>query len=169
MPRQRPQKPLRGLHEKPIKHASTPAASGDIDGSGHSTGIDGLGDLRQSLRRSGSRGAKLATEDTSASLSGRHSASSPNTIPTQARDGEEDMENLSRKSQWIVLAIASGGCAAFNGVFAKLYVVLSSFAGCCCARCIELPLLFGTAFYQLDWFCDRRIVKTLSRGFRCSS
>ncbi|PVH83547.1 hypothetical protein DL98DRAFT_412673 [Cadophora sp. DSE1049] len=30
------------------------------------------------------------------------------------------MENLSRKSQWIVLALASGGCAAFNGVFAKL-------------------------------------------------
>jgi len=30
------------------------------------------------------------------------------------------MENLSRKSQWIVLALASGACAAFNGVFAKL-------------------------------------------------
>ncbi|KAI9051658.1 hypothetical protein LZ554_004700 [Drepanopeziza brunnea f. sp. 'monogermtubi'] len=34
--------------------------------------------------------------------------------------GKGDMENLSSKSQWIVLAIASGGCAAFNGVFAKL-------------------------------------------------
>ncbi|CZS88631.1 uncharacterized protein RAG0_00313 [Rhynchosporium agropyri] len=31
-----------------------------------------------------------------------------------------DMENLNRKSQWIVLALTSGGCAAFNGVFAKL-------------------------------------------------
>merc|ERR1712093_904371 len=31
-----------------------------------------------------------------------------------------EMENLSRKSQWIVLALASGGGAAFNGVFAKL-------------------------------------------------
>ncbi|KAK6583916.1 hypothetical protein PZA11_003646 [Diplocarpon coronariae] len=29
------------------------------------------------------------------------------------------MEIPSRKTQWIVLAIASGGCAAFNGVFAK--------------------------------------------------
>lgn len=27
-----------------------------------------------------------------------------------------------RQNQWVVLAIASGACAAFNGVFAKLYV-----------------------------------------------
>jgi hypothetical protein len=33
---------------------------------------------------------------------------------------EEMLDNLSRKSQWIVLALASGGCAAVNGVFAKL-------------------------------------------------
>lgn len=26
-----------------------------------------------------------------------------------------------RQNQWMVLAIASGACAAFNGVFAKLY------------------------------------------------
>jgi len=31
-----------------------------------------------------------------------------------------DLSNMSRKSQWIILAIASGACAAFNGVFAKL-------------------------------------------------
>jgi len=44
-----------------------------------------------------------------------------NTTTTQT--GGEDklaMENLSKTSQWIVLAVASGGCAAFNGVFAKL-------------------------------------------------
>ncbi|KAG0646275.1 hypothetical protein D0Z07_8386 [Hyphodiscus hymeniophilus] len=29
-------------------------------------------------------------------------------------------KNMSAKSQWIVLAVASGACAAFNGVFAKL-------------------------------------------------
>ncbi|KAF7903395.1 uncharacterized protein EAF01_006444 [Botrytis porri] len=33
---------------------------------------------------------------------------------------ENTMENISRKSQWILLAVASGACAAFNGVFAKL-------------------------------------------------
>lgn len=31
-----------------------------------------------------------------------------------------DLQNMSRKSQWIILAVASGACAAFNGVFAKL-------------------------------------------------
>lgn len=37
---------------------------------------------------------------------------------------KDDMEfkDLSRKSQWIALAVMSGACAAFNGVFAKLYV-----------------------------------------------
>ena len=28
---------------------------------------------------------------------------------------------LQRQPVWIVLAVASGACAAFNGVFAKLY------------------------------------------------
>jgi len=36
-----------------------------------------------------------------------------------------DISNLSKKSQWIVLAVASGACAAFNGVFAKLYALFS--------------------------------------------
>jgi hypothetical protein len=31
-----------------------------------------------------------------------------------------DLQNMSRKSQWIILAVASGACASFNGVFAKL-------------------------------------------------
>ncbi|KAL3427398.1 hypothetical protein PVAG01_00907 [Phlyctema vagabunda] len=31
-----------------------------------------------------------------------------------------DLSKASRKSQWIILAVASGACAAFNGVFAKL-------------------------------------------------
>ncbi|KAL2066504.1 hypothetical protein VTL71DRAFT_2575 [Oculimacula yallundae] len=57
--------------------------------------------------------AKTAPE----ALSGRHAN------PEQQDIVQEDlagMETLSRKSQWIVLALASGGCAAFNGVFAKL-------------------------------------------------
>ena len=35
---------------------------------------------------------------------------------------EEEVEALSwaRRNEWIVFALASGGCAAFNGVFAKL-------------------------------------------------
>lgn len=38
----------------------------------------------------------------------------------EEQDEEHIMENISRKSQWILLAVASGACAAFNGVFAKL-------------------------------------------------
>lgn len=40
---------------------------------------------------------------------------------------EMEFKDLSRKSQWIALAIMSGACAAFNGVFAKLYVKPLSF------------------------------------------
>lgn len=32
-----------------------------------------------------------------------------------------------RQNRWMVLAIASGACAAFNGVFAKLYVDMPPF------------------------------------------
>ncbi|CAD6448592.1 3edc43aa-7c77-4d1f-b990-96b3ce869a8f [Sclerotinia trifoliorum] len=38
----------------------------------------------------------------------------------QQQEQQHIMENISRKSQWILLAVASGACAAFNGVFAKL-------------------------------------------------
>lgn len=49
--------------------------------------------------------------------------------PLLQRDTDmvEDTANTSgtmryiRQNQWMVLAIASGACAAFNGVFAKLY------------------------------------------------
>jgi len=32
------------------------------------------------------------------------------------------------RNQWILLAISSGACAAFNGVFAKLWVLAGLFA-----------------------------------------
>ncbi|KZL74981.1 transcription initiation factor 2a small subunit [Colletotrichum tofieldiae] len=42
--------------------------------------------------------------------------------PTEADDNDEPTETMTwaRRNQWIVLAVASGACAAFNGVFAKL-------------------------------------------------
>jgi hypothetical protein len=55
------------------------------------------------------------------------SSSSPESPIPPAEDGEMDLSNMSRKSQWIILAVASGACAAFNGVFAKLYVKVYSF------------------------------------------
>ncbi|KAH8808944.1 transcription initiation factor IIA, gamma subunit, helical domain-containing protein [Xylogone sp. PMI_703] len=55
----------------------------------------------------------------------KHSSVSDSSVshPTpETITAEEDMEALktSRHAQWITLAIASGACAAFNGVFAKL-------------------------------------------------
>lgn len=45
-------------------------------------------------------------------------------VEGEGDDGQEDkdkmLDTMSRRSQWIVLAVASGACAAFNGVFAKL-------------------------------------------------
>lgn len=40
-------------------------------------------------------------------------------------DGEEEeavkgRRTWARRNQWVVFAVASGACAAFNGVFAKL-------------------------------------------------
>jgi hypothetical protein len=64
-------------------------------------------------------------------LSRRRSASpllSSSRSSAQASQGEApkmDLQNKSRRSQWIFLAVTSGACAAFNGVFAKLYVASS--------------------------------------------
>jgi hypothetical protein len=68
-------------------------------------------------------GLQGAKKDVAAALSELHSSTSPPSLPVAHEQGDaegEKMENLSRKSQWIVLALASGACAAFNGVFAKL-------------------------------------------------
>jgi hypothetical protein len=37
------------------------------------------------------------------------------------------LDVLRRQPLWIVLAVASGACAALNGVFAKLYVCFTSY------------------------------------------
>jgi len=58
-----------------------------------------------------------------ASLSEPPSHSSPSPITSLLPEEREDMDGVSRKTQWIILAVASGTCAAFNGVFAKLYVI----------------------------------------------
>lgn len=48
---------------------------------------------------------------------------SPNTTTAAPLHTDDDMDstrNWSTRTQWIFFAIASGACAAFNGVFAKL-------------------------------------------------
>lgn len=52
----------------------------------------------------------------------RHEGDEHSQPPTETDEEESDETRMAwaRRNQWIVLAIASGACAAFNGVFAKL-------------------------------------------------
>ena len=43
-------------------------------------------------------------------------------VEPRSEQGVERPQSWARRNQWVVLALASGACAAFNGVFAKLYV-----------------------------------------------
>ncbi|TVY45994.1 hypothetical protein LOCC1_G003022 [Lachnellula occidentalis] len=100
------------------------------------------------------------------SLSQRQNPSSPSTSPTTTTSIElvgkqdtrgieqDDMEfkDLSRKSQWIALAIMSGACAAFNGVFAKLTTT-------------ELTTSFATSVANLLGLGDgEKVVEVAVRG-----
>jgi hypothetical protein len=67
------------------------------------------------------------TTDTSASQRQSQSQSQSRTDRSTVTPDEDTMTGLSTwsgRSQWIFFAVASGACAAFNGVFAKLYVSL---------------------------------------------
>jgi hypothetical protein len=115
----------RGSKDKTSSATKTPAATqptpssktGPISKSGHAAAMD---DPRQPLL--GSRDGAALSQRPLTPPSQDHSAQDPQEERTQ-NDQVKEMENLSRKSQWIVLALASGACAAFNGVFAKLYVI----------------------------------------------
>lgn len=122
MLRQRVPKDEKGCVTKsPGTTQPTPSSKArPLSKSGHAAAMDAADDPRQPL---------LGARD-NAALSQRplSSPSSQDHPSEEERIEDEDdearkMENLSRKSQWIVLALASGACAAFNGVFAKLYVI----------------------------------------------
>lgn len=49
---------------------------------------------------------------------GRDGERAPPAAPSDSRAG--DSASWARRNQWIAFALASGACAAFNGVFAKL-------------------------------------------------
>lgn len=103
MLRQRPTKPASSIPSEPVAASTTAMDNNDRD---H--------DPSQAL---------LASDRYP--LSGPHpSYSSTLTEQDIAHESAEDMDlsKKSRKAQWIILAVASGACAAFNGVFAKLYV-----------------------------------------------
>jgi hypothetical protein len=111
---------------------STPGATqptlysktGPLPKGGHAAAIDALDDPRQPLL--GPRDGATLSQRPLSSSSEDLSPQEPLVERTEDNEAKE-MENLSRKSQWIVLALTSGACAAFNGVFAKLYVIYFSF------------------------------------------
>ena len=44
-------------------------------------------------------------------------------LPYSEKSAREDtaaVADMNKRSSWMIFAVASGGCAAFNGVFAKL-------------------------------------------------
>lgn len=51
----------------------------------------------------------------------QHRSSSHASTRPQNLGSATVMSLLKTQPAWLILAIASGGCAAFNGVFAKLY------------------------------------------------
>ena len=82
---------------------------------------------RVTARSNGDDGSHSHTLDDGAKLDDppHLSTSSPSASDSTSTDGiaEKSRMPYSKKS-WIVFALASGACAAFNGVFAKLYVTL---------------------------------------------
>ncbi|TGO26940.1 hypothetical protein BPAE_0050g00290 [Botrytis paeoniae] len=116
--------------------ALTPEADGGVDAHG-GVGVDDprkplldttgagvrykLQTKNRILNDDGSYNATTISESTSSSY---REGNEPELELEEDEDEEEEqentMENVSRKSQWILLAVASGACAAFNGVFAKL-------------------------------------------------
>ncbi|TGO65778.1 hypothetical protein BCON_0001g00940 [Botryotinia convoluta] len=73
------------------------------------------------LNDDGSYNATTISESTSSShREGNEAELELEEDEDEEEEQENTMENISRKSQWILLAVASGACAAFNGVFAKL-------------------------------------------------
>jgi len=80
-------------------------------------------------------------------------------------DQTKEMENLSRKSQWIVLALASGACAAFNGVFAKLYVIFGFSPSVPFCQVTGKEKIYFTSNEELIWLKRRYILPVFcSRG-----
>ena len=60
--------------------------------------------------------------------SANHSYAPYNTIEnTPGEQATENTTTMSSRNSWLVYAVASGACAAFNGVFAKLYGILELF------------------------------------------
>lgn len=60
---------------------------------------------------------------TSPATQHRHDSSRADKSTPPTADKMDIEETSSWRKHWMFFAVASGACAAFNGVFAKLYVI----------------------------------------------
>ncbi|KAM0810614.1 putative EamA domain-containing protein [Seiridium cardinale] len=109
---------------------------------------------------------KMVDDETRSNVSATDEESATTTIPA----------SWSTRNQWIVLAIASGACAAFNGVFAKLTTndltsnISQSFAKAFGLTAIEniIELIVRCAFFGLNLVFNgvmwTLFTKALARG-----
>lgn len=99
---------------------------------GSNTGAEGPASQTSKTTGILTKAAETSGDPKDPSLSQRRPASRTTTpsgpaAPTEQEEAADmDLQNMSRKSQWLILAVGSGACAAFNGVFAKLYVFIFS-------------------------------------------
>lgn len=80
--------------------------------------IRGHFDLINKLKLPNSPTAMVRKRQTAASS--EPEPSSPSSLKSEPASTMPSPSNMSMRSQWMFFAVASGACAAFNGVFAKL-------------------------------------------------
>ncbi|KAH9908640.1 hypothetical protein F4778DRAFT_717997 [Xylariomycetidae sp. FL2044] len=126
-------------HSISSSSSTTAAATGNssisvsVSATTATTQGQGPGEPRRRLPRQHTQKKNNNNEDSekrenpfSASLDGAATSSSTTTTGLEEDDvaalgvGQVGDMSWARRNQWIVLAVASGACAAFNGVFAKL-------------------------------------------------
>jgi hypothetical protein len=111
--------------------------------------------------------APLLGSRASRSLSQRQPSPHPASPTSAEQDDEMEFKDLSRKSQWIALAVMSGACAAFNGVFAKLYVMLSFHIRVSKVASLHRSMHFGNARYMYAPEERFRLLGTTENPSRC--
>jgi hypothetical protein len=113
---------------KPLLGATVAAGVGGANGLNHDTAKENNSSSVNNL----SYGASTSPSQQSITRGDEEEDEEVQVLLEAEEQNDTAMDSISRKSQWILLAVASGACAAFNGVFAKLYVAFSLLI-CFCA------------------------------------
>ncbi|RDW69487.1 hypothetical protein BP6252_08507 [Coleophoma cylindrospora] len=106
------------LRQRPAKNTSSSANTAPFSDS--AAAAPNLGSTTTAMESDNPSRPLLATVADDHSLSEPLPSYSSTLLGNDETAEEMDLSKASRKTQWILLAVASGACAAFNGVFAKL-------------------------------------------------